>query len=68
MSQKERSRYHLLRLVMDGRITLKEALREEEARVVHREVLDKVRRRRFRYPADRNIPDSVELLREDRLR
>jgi len=47
---------------------LDEALRNHERRAAHSEALASLRRRRWVPPADKNIPDSTELLREDRER
>lgn len=46
---------------------LERGLQEENSRPTS-EILDRLRRRRETYPLGKNVPDSVELLREDRAR
>lgn len=47
---------------------LDEALRNHERRPAHAEALAWILRNRHVYPAGKKVPDSVELLREDRAR
>jgi plasmid stability protein len=47
---------------------LDHALTDEERRADQLALLDSLQQTRFRYPSDRQVPDSVELLREDRQR
>ena len=47
---------------------LERGIEEEERRSTQRELIEKIRRERFRYPEGTQVPDSYELLREDRAR
>jgi hypothetical protein len=47
---------------------LDEALRNHERLPAHAEALARILRNRHVYPAGKKVPDSVELLREDRAR
>jgi len=47
---------------------LQEALRQEQTRRDQARLLSEIRRHRYTYPKHRRVPDSVELLREDRER
>ncbi|HZQ08551.1 MAG TPA: hypothetical protein VFD70_18360 [Anaerolineae bacterium] len=47
---------------------LQEALRQEQLRRKQAALLADIRRRRYVYPKQKRVPDSVTLLREDRAR
>jgi plasmid stability protein len=49
-------------------VLLKEALRQEQGRRDQLKLLANIRRRRYTYPKQKGVPDSVVLLREDRAR
>lgn len=66
----------LQRLAADKRMSLsaqvigllEEALAQEDARVRHLQILAQMKRDRYRYPPGVQVPDSTELIREDRER
>lgn len=49
-------------------VLLQEALRREQVRQQQAKLLADIRRRRYTYPKNQRVPDSVSLLREDRAR
>ena len=49
-------------------VMLDDALRRERHRATFTEIVEQMRRDRHEYPKGKGIPDSVELLREDRAR
>jgi plasmid stability protein len=49
-------------------LLLQEALTREQARQKQVKLLADIRRRRFTYPPNKRVPDTVTLLREDRAR
>lgn len=49
-------------------VLLQNALQQEQIRQKQAKLLETVRRRRYTYPKNKRVPDSVKLLREDRSR